>query len=114
MEESSEKTLPIDIKKLKEFLYDTCVMIGDTVNDFFTELENRLEVEWGPQDPSSELEELKDLIRDTWMMISHAKIDFSNGVEHAGMDEGRVKGGKHFRELEERLEKKDLLPYKRM
>jgi len=47
--------------------------------------------------------ELKELLRDIWMMLWHAaNIDFSNGVTAHGLDEGNVRGWKFYKDLEER------------
>jgi len=49
-------------------------------------------------------DELKALLRDTWMMLWHATdIDFSNGVVHQGVDEGDVRGWEFYHDLEQKL-----------
>lgn len=51
----------------------------------------------------NEKDKLKELLRDTWMMLWNVSIDFSNGVTHQGMDEGKVRGWKMYKDLEDRL-----------
>jgi hypothetical protein len=55
-------------------------------------------------------EDLWDLCRDTWMMLEHAtKIDFRNGVEHMGMDEGDITGWDYYWKLKEKAIKWRIL-----
>lgn len=49
-------------------------------------------------------EKLESLLKDTWMMLWHAtNIDFHNGVEYMGMDEGDIKGWGFYYDLENKF-----------
>ena len=57
-----------------------------------------------------EIEKLRQLLKDTWMMMEHAtRIDFSNGITHAGQDEGNVRGWEMYENLRKKVKELGLL-----
>jgi len=61
-------------------------------------------------EPETLEHKLRRLLRDTWMMIEHAtNIDFHNGVEHMGIDEGDVRGWEFYHKLRKEIEELGIL-----
>ncbi len=55
-------------------------------------------------------DELKRLCKDTWQMLElGAKIDFSNGNNYAGVDEGDVLGWQYYNHLLDKVKKWQIL-----
>lgn len=57
-----------------------------------------------------EMEKLRQLLKDTWMMMEHAtRIDFSNGIVHNGIDEGNVRGWEFYENLRKKVRELGLV-----